>query len=154
MRQRQLAISVSVFVILLLAIAGNVRAQSESGSAGIAGTVRDSQGRVVPGATITARHRDTNIARTAVSDDAGRFSFPAMPVGPYALDATLSGFQPVRLEGLVLSVGETRQAPLVLAAAGVSESVTVTADASAIDRTGTATATVISERAISGLPIR
>ena len=47
-------------------------AQATTGS--IAGSIVDQSGAVVPGATVTVRHIDTNIARTGQSGDNGRFS--------------------------------------------------------------------------------
>ena len=133
---------------------GVASAQSESGSAAIAGTARDASGDVVPGVTVTARHEQTGVARTVTTDSSGRFTFIAMPVGPYVVDATLQGFATIHYENIVLSVGETERLELSLAPAGVSEGITVTAQVGAIDRSEAAVGTVIDERAIADLPVR
>ena len=149
------ALATLVMVIALGAVRPDVVvAQSESGSAAIAGTARDAGGDVVPGATVTARNLQTGVARTVVTDGSGRFTFVAMPVGPYVVDATLQGFATIHYEDIVLSVGETEGLALSFTPAGVSEEVTVTAQMGAIDRAAAATGTVISERAIADLPVR
>ncbi|MEO6236103.1 MAG: TonB-dependent receptor [Vicinamibacterales bacterium] len=154
-RQYAYTAAASLILILLWSVpTGVVSAQSESGSAAIAGTARDPTGDVVPGVTLTARHVQTGAARTVVTDTAGRFNLPAMPVGPYVVEATLQGFATIRYEGIVLSVGETERLSLALTPAGVSELVTVTADVARIDRAEGATGTIISERAIADLPLR
>src|SRR5262245_59033510 len=129
-------------------------AQSESGGSALNGVVRDESGDVVPGVAISARHVDTGAVRTTLTDGGGRFSLLAMPVGPYTLDAALSGFVTTRQEGVVLSVGRTTSLALVLRAGGVAESVTVTSPSATLDQEGTAVGTALDQRAITDLPIR
>ena len=54
--------------------------------------------------TVTARHLSTGAVRAVVTDEAGRFNLPAMPVGPYIVGVTPNRFATVRYEGMVLSV--------------------------------------------------
>src|SRR5262245_14861666 len=79
--------------------------QSESGGATMVGIVRDQTSAVVPGVTVTVRHLATQAARSAVTDVGGRFALPALPVGAYAVEAALQGFQTVRIERVELAVG-------------------------------------------------
>ncbi len=143
-----------VLLALVLMVPTPLFAQSESGSAAIAGTARDQQNAVVPGVTVTARHVDTGAMRTVVTDDAGRFNLPAMPVGRYAVEVMLAGFATVRYEGVVLAVGSLERLSPVLVPAAVEEVVTVSAVAGGIDRAGAATGTAIDDRAIADLPMR
>ena len=62
-------------------------------TAQITGTVKDSSGGVLPGATVTATQTDTGFRREVVSDEAGLFSFPGIPIGPYKLEVALPGFR-------------------------------------------------------------
>ncbi len=141
-----------VFVALVLA--SPVWAQSESGSGTLTGIVRDASGAVVAGATVTARHTPTDTVRTATTDGAGRFRLPALPVGPYVVEATTQGFQLTKYEGINLTVGKTESISLTLTPGAVTESVTVTADTTPPDLTAGATSTVISQRDIEELPVR
>src|SRR5882672_4390096 len=62
-------------------------------SAAIQGTVRDTTGAVVPGATITVILTETNLQRTAASNSAGLFSVPDLPPGHYRVQVSHQGFQ-------------------------------------------------------------
>ena len=55
----------------------------------ISGTVADEKGASIPGATVTARNVETNLSRTAQTDDEGRYRFPNLPVGGY--EVTVEG---------------------------------------------------------------
>src|SRR5688500_4908018 len=79
-------------VIALLAWGTAALAQpAQTGT--IAGSVVDQQGQIIPGVTVTATSTDRGFARTSVTDDNGRFVFPAVPVGRYSVAATLQGFE-------------------------------------------------------------
>jgi hypothetical protein len=73
-------------------------------TASIAGTVRDSSGSVLPGVTVTSTQTDTDLTRTVVSDEAGRYTISSLPVGPYRLEFMLPGFRTYTQTGIVLQV--------------------------------------------------
>ena len=62
----------------------------------ITGEVKDASGAVIPGATVTATNTGTNATREMQSNEAGAYSFPALPPGPYIVKAELQGFQTVQ----------------------------------------------------------
>jgi hypothetical protein len=57
------------------------RAWAQLSTASINGTVRDSTGAVVPGATLTLTNTGTNVAQTAVTKRHGRLRDPEYPAG-------------------------------------------------------------------------
>ena len=59
----------------------------------ITGEVKDTSGAVIPGATVTAQNVATNAVRIQNSNEAGAFTFPAMPPGDYMVKAELQGFK-------------------------------------------------------------
>ena len=61
----------------------------------ITGEVKDASGAVIPGANVTAQNTGTNATREAQSNEAGAYSFPALPPGPYIVKAELQGFRTV-----------------------------------------------------------
>jgi protocatechuate 3,4-dioxygenase beta subunit len=73
------------FLFLCLIAAAPVRAQETVNSASVSGRVTDPQGAVVPGALVTARQVDTNVARETITDGEGRFRFPYLKVGRYEI---------------------------------------------------------------------
>ena len=87
----------------LLYMQAPLRAQTESGT--VTGTVADSAGAVVPGASVTVMNTATGEIRKTVSNGSGVFSIPALPPGPYTVDATAMGFEQ-DTSTLTLSVGQ------------------------------------------------
>ena len=62
----------------------------------ISGRVTDASGAVLPGVTVTATQTETQSVRTTVTNEVGAFTLPNLPVGPYRLEASLSGISDVR----------------------------------------------------------
>src|SRR5688572_7493239 len=93
-----------VAVCFLAACPDSIVAQQAVDYASVSGRVTDASGAVIPGADVTARHTDTNITATAVTDAEGRFRFPYLRVGAYEIAVRLQGFKDAtRL--LTLTVG-------------------------------------------------
>src|SRR5688572_5517982 len=97
--------------LLVLLTATAVLAQA---TAQITGTVTDPTGGVLPGASVTAIQTDTGFKREVVTDTAGFFSLPAIPVGPYTLEVSLLGFRTSVQTGIVLQVNSTQVIPVSL----------------------------------------
>ncbi len=127
--------------------------QAGSGNGSLEGSVIDPEGRPVPGVAVGVRNTDTEYARVLTTDDRGRFVAPAMPVGVYVVEATLSGFATTRQTDVTLAVGLTQTVQLRLSLAGVSEAVTV-AGTLQTDTTGAAAAARLDLRQIADLPVR
>ena len=58
----------------------------------ISGSILDASGAVMPGVTVTITSQDRGFSRSTVSDENGRYVFPAVPIGNYTVVATLQGF--------------------------------------------------------------
>jgi iron complex outermembrane receptor protein len=108
-------------LFLLLSLAVSAAAQS----AALSGRVVDATGAVVPGVTVTATPTTSGDRQTVATDRDGRFRFDRLPAGTYDVEAEILGFQPVVVRGV--NAAESRTIELRLGAAGISESVTVTA---------------------------
>jgi hypothetical protein len=93
----------------------------------IAGTVLDSQGGAVAGATVTITDITTNIARTAVTNDTGRYVFVDVPPGSYAVAVTRTGFRVAKVSKQVVSVGLALTLNVSLEVGAVTESIEVVA---------------------------
>jgi hypothetical protein len=78
----------SLVVAALIAVAAPVQAQpAQTGT--VSGDVKDDTGGALPGVTVTLTSQDRGFSRTTVTDENGRFVFPAVPIGPYSLTSTL-----------------------------------------------------------------
>src|SRR5690348_5884859 len=82
-----------VFAVAVLAMLGilslpvDAAAQSQVGT--LVGNVRDESGGAIPGATVTALEVRTNISRTAVSNEAGNYTFTNVSPGVYKIEGEL-----------------------------------------------------------------
>jgi len=139
----------AALLAVLLAGGGSMASAQETTGA-VSGTVKDSSGGVIPGATIALQGGVVN--RFEVSDGNGQFLFAAVPPGTYRITATLSGFAPQVAEGVVVSIGRTTPIDVALKAGGISEQVTVTATAAVIDTAQTTIQTNVSAALIDTLP--
>ena len=141
--------SISLFVMMLLAAWLPVSAQPHRAS--VRGRVTDSAGAPLGGADVKATQLGTNERRTAVTDEAGRFALPELPVGTYVVEVTLGGYRShsTRAE---LAVGQELwiDVPLTLS---VEQGVEVSAPFVPIDRDSAAMSTLIDQRQLTGLPL-
>ena len=122
-------------------------------TAQISGTVKDSSSAVLPGVDVTVTQTDTGLKRSVVSDGTGAFSIPGLPVGPYRVEATLSGFRNYSQTGIVLQVGSNPVIPVVMAIGTVAETVTVTGESPLIDTGKLGIGQVMDNRRILDLPL-
>src|SRR5882724_4861627 len=72
----------------------------------VTGLVRDPMRAAVPGVTVTVTNVETNQQRVVVSSADGVYTAPSLAPGSYRVDVDLSGFKPIRREGIRLSTGE------------------------------------------------
>ena len=106
-------------VCSLLLAPVSARAQSD---ATLTGTVKDTSGAVIPGATITARHVATNDVRTTTSGPEGHYRLTNLPRGNYDVKAEIQGFQPINQTGVLLTVGDTVRLDFAMTSANRSGS--------------------------------
>jgi hypothetical protein len=141
----------TLFALLMLSAAAGF-AQSQAITGVIEGVVTDETGAVLPGVTVTLRNTATNFEQVVVTDREGRFRGLLLPLGPYRVTASLSGFANTVREGIDLSVGQSIHLNPVLRASGLAEEIVVTAAAPVVETTRTAGVTRIDEKAVSELP--
>ena len=116
--------SVCALIVLLLG-AGAAGAQTNTGQ--ISGTVRDSQGGVLPGVNVTVTNVDTGLTWTEVTGPQGTFTVTNLPVGNYKVNAELEGFRKAERSGFAMTADGRITADFALGVGGVSEAVEVTA---------------------------
>src|SRR6202163_1281752 len=146
----------SIVVCLLSAwcIAASVSPLFAQVAAGeITGVVHDPAGATVPGATVTVTNVDTNRRRVIVSSEDGVYTAPSLAPGAYRVDVELSGFKPVRREGIRLSTGEKARIDFDLVVGEVREQVTVTADAPILRAETASLGTVVEHEQVVQLPL-
>jgi hypothetical protein len=120
----------SVFIGVLL-LASPLLAQQ--GTAELRGKVMDQQGAVLPGVTVIVRHQESGLFREAVSGTDGTFLMSGMTPGVYEVSAELTGFKRYTQRDVRLEVGRTTPVELKFEVGGLTEAVTVSAEASLVD---------------------
>ena len=120
-----------ICVLLLLA----VTSQSQSTTGTISGVVTDTNGGVVPGASVALINEQNRAMRTAVSNDEGRFSFASVQPGIYTVRVEKQGFQALERRNNALTASDNLAlGELALPAGNVSETVTVTSEGQVIEK--------------------
>ena len=145
-------IAVLVAVVSVFMNAPESVAQTVAGR--IIGTIRDSQGAVIPGATVSAKSLETGAERTTVSDDSGGFNITSVPAGSYEVTASLAGFQKEVRSGVTLTVGAALRVDFTLKVGALQqEEVVVTGEAPQVDTTTSTMSGLVSETTIRELPL-
>src|SRR4051794_21272640 len=121
--------------------------------ASLQGTVTDSQGGVIPGATVTLTSRETNTAKTATTSDAGVYSITGLAPGSYTLSVQAQGFTK-KDQNIAIANEQARAQDVQLQIAGqAAETVTVSASETPAIETQTATISgTISGNQLRALP--
>ena len=144
--------TVTALFMTILLMSGGALAQIKSSA--ITGTVTDPTGAVIPGATITVINIETNVAATSVTDATGNFNVPYLAPGTYTVNVekAASGFSKASRTGVVLSTAQTVQIEIRLQAGATNDTVTITADAAALQTTNAAVGGAVNERVVQTLP--
>src|SRR6266404_3852734 len=119
-----------VFILTVLLVS-SAAAQTTSGS--IAGSITDPQQAVIANATVTLSDDTRGFSQTVTTDKEGRFVFPTLSPGTYALSAEALGFRRLQKKGIVLVANDRLTLGDMALEVGVaSETVTVTAEATQV----------------------
>jgi hypothetical protein len=142
----------AILIVLVIAtlLPRTVFAQGETTSA-IVGQVNDATGAVVPGASITITNQENGLKRSVKTDDGGRFNFPQLKPGAYAVKVEAQGFQ-TKQDNVVSGLGQKQTVNFTLKVAQSEESVVVTSEAPLINTATANTTTTLSTKALEDLP--
>ncbi|HET9711601.1 MAG TPA: carboxypeptidase regulatory-like domain-containing protein [Pyrinomonadaceae bacterium] len=125
----------SVAVIVAFFAFGIVATHAQTITGSISGAITDANGGVIPGATVTLTSEKTGQLRGSVTNSEGRFNFPALQPGTYALKVERQGFQTLEHRGVILSANENLAlGDLKLQPGQVSETVSVMSEGAIVER--------------------
>src|SRR5947199_58057 len=120
---------------LLIALSLSLPASAQTITGNITGTVTDSSGGVIPGATVTLVSERTGEARSVTTNEEGRFNFAAVQPGVYAVRVEQKGFQTLERKGAVLSANESLAlGDIALQTGQVAEMVTVVSSGPVVEK--------------------
>ena len=144
---RRLALAFALVAALATSVLG------QAFTASVIGTITDGDGGVLPGVTVTVTNNATGQARTAVSDEAGRYSMPLLPPGTYRIGAELTGFKTAVRDAVRLEVNQQQRADFTLEIGAISEQITVTAELPIVQTNTATVGTVVSSKEAQELPL-
>lgn len=120
----------------------------------ILGTVKDTSGAVIPGATVTLTSTTMGVTSKATTEADGSYLFAQLKPGRYSLTASKQGFQTTTVSDINLLVGQRPEVDITLKVGQVTQEVTVSAGGVQLLETHTSsTGQVIQEQAVSQLPL-
>jgi outer membrane receptor protein involved in Fe transport len=146
--QRSFVISVA-FGVLLGATAAH--AQQAGGSA-LQGRVVDQQDAVLPGVTVLITNQDNGTFRETITGSDGTYFATGLQAGRYKITAELSGFKKFAREGVTLLLGSTQTVEIRLDLGGLTESVSVSAEATQVDLTSSKVGGNVESKELLDLP--
>lgn len=121
--------------------------------ASIKGTVYDSSGGVVPDATVVLHNKGTNLDRSVVTNDVGIYVFPDVQPGDYSLKVSKQGFKTAFQTNITLLVNQTATSDITLSTGAINESVTVAAEAVALETSTSELGVAVVREQVNDLPL-
>jgi len=136
---------------LVVCLVSPALAQETRGT--FSGTVTDSSGAVITGATVTVTNVGTRTVALATTNSTGYYEVPLLLPGNYEMTVESKGFKKLLRSGLVLGLGEQQKIDLTLEVGNAAESVTVTAESPILDTSTTVSGKTLTTREVMDLPI-
>ena len=145
---------VRLLPLLLLALLGFSFPALAQFNASLSGTVTDTSGAVVGGATVTLTNKGSQAAKTFTTTGAGYYNFSELPPGSYSLVSTAKGFQKSSFDDVTLVAETPRSIDIKLQIGGASETVTVSANqVQTLNTSDASVGTSFSSKDVTRLPI-
>ena len=128
-------------------------AHAQTYRGGVAGTVLDATGAVVPNAKVTLLSPETGFTRTQQSTGAGAYAFQDLPIGQYTITVEAAGFTATKVDKISVRPGAVYSLDPKLGMGSDTQTVDVNAAALALDTESTANNSVVNEKAVQDIPL-
>lgn len=122
-------------------------------TATLTGVVTDTAGGVVPGATVSVLNNATKVTQESVSNTAGQFSFPALPIGTYTVTVSLTGFKTFVANDVRLLGNQVGNVNATLEVGNLTEKVEVKAGSELVQTQSSTVASTLSVEQLSEIPL-
>jgi hypothetical protein len=140
-------------LLVAMALVAPAAAVAQTGAGSLTGIVSDQSGAKVPGATVTATNQATNVAYTAVSNEAGNYNITSVPVGTYVVKAELSGFKTVTTNPIQVEAKGIVRMDFDLQLGAIEETVLVAGQSPLLQTETVTVGEVISGTTVVALPL-
>jgi len=144
---------VLVTAALAWALLAGAIASAQTGNGSLVGYVKDQQGGILPGVTVTATGPELLRPVSAVSDATGYYRLLNLPPGTYTVTAELSGFSVYKREGVVMRAGSTFEVEVTMRIGALSETVNVSAETPMLDVSRPGNAITIDGLMLRSIPL-
>src|SRR6266446_3743507 len=148
---RRFACPVVMLAALALLCSATAHAQLLQGT--IDGNVTDPSQAAVAGAKVTATHQDTNFTCDTLTNSAGGYALPTLPPGAYTVHVTAPGFQTYTRTGVTVAINNVTRVDVAIAVGQVTESLTVAAQAGALQTDRADVRTDLTSHSLNSLPV-
>jgi hypothetical protein len=148
---RRRALPFALLAAITLSWATACLGQGITGS--ITGTVADSTGAAIPGATVTVKSAATNAVHSVTTSDVGSYTVTQLPPGTYTVSVAKANFKSYKQTGIVLSIDQVAQINAELAVGGTDQTVEVTSTGPTIQTDDSSVGSVIDSQAIQNTPL-
>ncbi|MFZ0302134.1 MAG: carboxypeptidase regulatory-like domain-containing protein [Terracidiphilus sp.] len=141
-------------VIFLILLSGSIYGHAQSTtSSQVNGTVTDSTGALVIGASVTVTNSATGVAYHAVTDNLGAYHVTDLLPGTYTMVVTKNGFETQHIKGITLIVGQLFQQNIALAVGQTEQTVSVSAAALLLNTESSHDQQLIESQQIDDMPL-
>jgi hypothetical protein len=120
---------------------------------GVVGNVKDAQGAVVPGATVTLVNTGTNLTRETMTDAQGAYSFVNVLAGQFNVKVALQGFREAVRSGVPVAAGQISRVDMTLEVGALAETVVVKSEAELLQTDAADVRTELKSDEITNLPL-
>ena len=143
-----------IVVLAIVGLSSSLHAQASATTGIIRGTLTDSSGNPVAGATVTLRNQQTNATRVVRSSASGVYVASLLPLGPYEVDVRALGFAPATRKDIPLGVSAAVELSVVLQRTALQLAAIRVSDKgdTPVSTTKTEQATELSAKVVEGLP--
>jgi len=142
------------FFALAVATFGAPAAFAQGGATStLSGTVTDTSGAVIPGATVIVKKADTGLTSESVTSAEGQFTIPQLAAGKYTVTVTLPGFKTATVNDVELNAGVPAGVAIKLEVGGIEEQVVVQAGSEVVKTQSSTVSTTLSSKQIQSLPL-
>ncbi len=138
-----------LLVVALVALPSRTFGQNAT----VVGTVTDPSGGVVAGVTITITSASTGAVKTFTTNESGQYVAPDLAIGHYSIKANAAGFKVVEQKDVTLTVGDRLRIDFQMAVGAASETVTVEANAIAVQSDSGEVSNLITDKQVSQLAV-